>query len=364
MSHFTVLVIGEKPEVSLAPYHKFECTGVDDQYVQDIDITEEARTDYESQTATRLRDGSGAIHNPFDERGEWRTEFSREDGEGFMRRRKLFVPAGYEEVEVPRKDVETFAKFVSDNYGYTPIALSSGNVLTAVSTILKEEHKYGYALADENGTITKVVRRSNPAKKWDWYMLGGRWNGFFRLKAGAASGTISEPSWTAQYGGACADTGQADQARKRDIDFEAMRNEAGEKARTQWEAAHRITGSQVWESWKSVRERIVKIDEARTFYHYQPAIKAFRESKDDRFTHPFAELDEFLLPSSVFVQQARDGAVSTWAIVHDGQWIEKTAMGWWGMSAEVDQTEWDRKHTELIDSLPDDTLLSVYDCHI
>jgi hypothetical protein len=56
--------------------------------------------------------------------------------------------------------------------------------------------------------------------------------------------------------------------------------------------------------------------------------------------------------------------VSTWAIVHDGQWIEKTAMGWWGMSAEVDQTEWDRKHTELIDSLPDDTLLSVYDCHI
>ena len=41
MSHFVVMVIGEDPEAELAPFHEFECTGLDDQYVQDVDITEE-----------------------------------------------------------------------------------------------------------------------------------------------------------------------------------------------------------------------------------------------------------------------------------------------------------------------------------
>ena len=44
MSHFTVLVVGEDADKQLAPYHEFECTGVDDQYILDIDITDEARS--------------------------------------------------------------------------------------------------------------------------------------------------------------------------------------------------------------------------------------------------------------------------------------------------------------------------------
>ncbi len=40
MSHFTVLVIGDNPEEQLAPYHEFECTGLDDQYVMDLDETQ------------------------------------------------------------------------------------------------------------------------------------------------------------------------------------------------------------------------------------------------------------------------------------------------------------------------------------
>ncbi|HFW4796117.1 TPA: hypothetical protein ACIBS5_001433 [Salmonella enterica subsp. diarizonae serovar 60-67:z35:-] len=45
MSHFNVLVIGNNPEEALAPYHEFECTEVDDQYIREIDITEEIRGD-------------------------------------------------------------------------------------------------------------------------------------------------------------------------------------------------------------------------------------------------------------------------------------------------------------------------------
>jgi hypothetical protein len=39
MSHFTTLVIGDDVESALAPYHEYECTGVNDQYVVDVDMT-------------------------------------------------------------------------------------------------------------------------------------------------------------------------------------------------------------------------------------------------------------------------------------------------------------------------------------
>lgn len=52
MSHFSVLVVGDNVEVQLAPYHEFECTGRDDQYVQEIDETEEARAEYATDIMT------------------------------------------------------------------------------------------------------------------------------------------------------------------------------------------------------------------------------------------------------------------------------------------------------------------------
>lgn len=51
MSHFTVLVVTDTPdqvEAALQPYHEYECTGIYDQYVQEIDQTEEIEMDYES----------------------------------------------------------------------------------------------------------------------------------------------------------------------------------------------------------------------------------------------------------------------------------------------------------------------------
>jgi len=52
MSHFTVAVItAEQPtadhlEGILQPWHEYECTGVDDEYVIDIDVTDELQADF------------------------------------------------------------------------------------------------------------------------------------------------------------------------------------------------------------------------------------------------------------------------------------------------------------------------------
>lgn len=41
MTHFSVLIIGDNPEGQLAPYHQYECTGINDEYVKDVDCTSE-----------------------------------------------------------------------------------------------------------------------------------------------------------------------------------------------------------------------------------------------------------------------------------------------------------------------------------
>ena len=103
MSHFTVLVIGDKVEEQLAPYHEFECTGYNDEYVQDIDITEEAKKEYEGRTVLKLKDGNGDFHSPYEDR------FYKEEVEtlknGKERKKKVkFIPEGFEEVEIPENE--------------------------------------------------------------------------------------------------------------------------------------------------------------------------------------------------------------------------------------------------------------------
>lgn len=39
MSHFAVLVIGDDVAKQLQPYHEYECTGVKDKYVIEVDKT-------------------------------------------------------------------------------------------------------------------------------------------------------------------------------------------------------------------------------------------------------------------------------------------------------------------------------------
>ena len=68
MSHFSVLVIGGNIKKQLQPYHEFECTGTDDQYVVDVDKTDEARETYERDTTKRLKAPDGSLHNPWDDR--------------------------------------------------------------------------------------------------------------------------------------------------------------------------------------------------------------------------------------------------------------------------------------------------------
>jgi hypothetical protein len=57
--------------------------------------------------------------------------------------------------------------------------------------------------------------------------------------------------------------------------------------------------------------------------------------------------------------------VVTFALIKDGKWYERGEMGWWAIvSNEKDDETWAIEFKKLIKDLPDDTLISIYDCHI
>lgn len=356
MSHFTVMVIGENVEKQLAPYHEFECTGVNDEFVQDVDQTDEARETFAASTERCLKATDGSLHQFFDGQGNWRPEFSQPDPEApkyAPTRRTRFVPAGYEQVEVPTSQLKSFADWAADYYGVEIVPF--GQIPDE-----DEKHKYGYILLDAANDVLKVVDRTNPNKEWDWWVIGGRWSGFLQLKPGA-TGQLGERG---VMGSHFADgPGRADSAVKGNIDFDGMRNAAANKAALQWDKAAAARAGRTWHTWEHVRDVLHAgdLDAARKVYHAQEAKEAVAAALD----HPWDGVDEYLTPRETYIQQARDRAIAPYALVKDGQWVAKGQMGWFGMSSDdISQDDWNRKVNELLESLPDDTLLTLVDCHI
>jgi hypothetical protein len=204
----------------------------------------------------------------------------------------------------------------------------------------------------------------NPNTKWDWYQLGGRWTGFFKLKEGA-DGEAGTPGLSTDS----AEPGYADVVMKKDIDFKSMMNEASKKAGETYDQIHEIIkGCDPIQSWEHIREVMFpgKIDEARAFYHAQPAVAKLNEWNQKNNHKLFGvSLENFQVSREDYCLDAARGSFVPFAVVKEGQWCERGEMGWWGMTSnETSKSKWTAQVAQLIDELPGETILSLYDCHI
>jgi hypothetical protein len=195
MSHFTVAVItpsrpsDEDLAAVMQPFHEFECTGTDDQYVQNVDITEDARAEYAADTTRRYRDPAGTLHDPYEDRfyrdplptenpgfgtgGNGKIAWTSKDwGDGRGYRPKVhFVPDGWDDIRVPTPEVQTFAEWLEGYYGLKPV-LPGGH------------EKHGFVEVSPEGEVLRAIKRTNPNAKWDWWQVGGRWDGLLALRDG------------------------------------------------------------------------------------------------------------------------------------------------------------------------------------
>lgn len=317
MSHFSVMVITDREPnedmlaMLMQPYHEFECTGIDDRYVQSIDRTDEARAQYEKQRN--------------------------------------------EEPPV----TESFREWVAGWYGIHEVQQPE-------SPDVQGKHKYGHVLIGADGSVVQVIDRTNPNKKWDYWRVGGRYRSKLQVKDGVTSAVSSDPSY--EWEGHDIPEG-FDSACVADIDFDKMKLAAQQQreavvgkcvancglSREAVEAACKLQ-KESHAKWMELTERPRGADYFQWLRDSGYGILA--DAYKGNFELPETDgqsLDEWI---------AAAPALTAFAVVNsDGQWYEQGRMGWWGIVTNEDDS-WDKRFNELLASLQPTQWITFLDCHI
>ena len=315
MSHFSVMVVGNNVESLLAPFHEFECTGKDDEFVVDVDSTEEVK--------------------------------------GYADELKA-------EHDLPDEEA---LKNALEYYGLENRVISDESEVDKTG-----DHKFGYVIVMD-GKLVKAISRTNPEKKWDWWVVGGRWADSLVIKGG----------------------GRGNQSTAGNIDFDKMESEAAKVAAKRYDKviAARAANADLWDRVLSLPSYEDIIKEVRK--HNETADEGSKRNISDEYwsedrrtlqdilrgqevTDSFSDLREVMeivtLNREEFIKKSSVGKWMTYALVQEGEngkpeWIARGKMGWFGMSTdETSKDEWIEKMTKHVRGLPSDTTITIVDCHI
>jgi len=289
MSHFSCLVVGDNPEQQLEPFWEL-----------DLDL-EELRKDHRAVFRVIIEEGE--LEKNYN---KWRDEYILKLNKaiGELEGLKSQKTPDLSLIESTKTDIKNYEHYLED-------------YRDPMDWVSKW---YGYSYEEKKGW----GYWENPNAKWDWFQLGGRWRGYFKLKLN--SGVDTTLGEMGSFGNES--KYDADQAVKKDIDFYNMRIGNFEEASRLWE-----------EAWKNYPEEDKSV---RRYLEYGITKEDTKESYLKRQT-----------------------SIATHAVLMDGKWYQRGEMGWWGhISNEKDLDVWEKEFNELLDNLPDDTLLSVYDLHI
>jgi len=212
---------------------------------------------------------------------------------------------------------------------------------------------------------------ANPNGTWNRWCVGGRWAGFFLLKPGERAAS-ARPGPDEHYPQRDDDeppqdmTGRADQARKGQIDFDRMRAEAAQQAGKLYDTYQQaVAGTDPLPRWDDFCDGLADIDTAPEAYAKLPRVQALEAASLMPWLGvPIDPVDVYGPDRERFIARRVAGACATYAGVWQGRWIAQGRVGRWGLSDDdVPDTDWYRMCNEFLDSLADDCLLTVIDCH-
>jgi len=206
-----------------------------------------------------------------------------------------------------------------------------------------DEELYQEAIEyEENlGPNGEIMSTYNPNSKWDWYQTGGRYAGRIILKEGVQKEEDPEFSWgwDAKAKEEVLKEPRVDSALMKDIDWSKMHN-----VQSKYDKAIRF-----WE---------MKVEGAEPKTDDEKEALKWDWYKTEYYTDRYKNKETYAKACSCFTM---------WAIVKDGVWYEKGSMGWFGMSGESDDEalDWEMNMFDrFIKDLPEETRLTVVDCHI
>ncbi len=201
----------------------------------------------------------------------------------------------------------------------------------------------------------------NPNSRWDWYVLGGRWQGMLRVKkAGMGikgrSGIMSAPN---------TEPLSVDSALMSELDLEGMYIEAAGKAGTMYDTAMNIFGELppnksyeeiLRETAETHSENLAKTDLrslARIKYREQPRLVALDTAREAD-PNLYLNADEFLITKEEYITNAKNNVLHTQAILKDGEWHDGDSM---------DEKEFSELKKNILKELKPDARISIIDCH-
>lgn len=252
---------------------------------------------------------------------------------------------------------------------------------------------YTYMTFDKEGVLNLVHRRDYSKCKWDWFQIGGRWSGMLIPKNGTYS--VMRVNW---YGddekyvgtGAFKDKdiheGGQNRLRKKDIDFQAM-IDAHLKERLEFFDAnhsrkefHTDIHGFIDNHIRKLRAEGHSIDETVPLYnHPDPKVaKTYREgvvmkywaqpstqSPIKEYFWSYDAVDRFFkMTREEFIEEETAKAFLPYAFIIDGQWHERGQMGMFGVGInEEDYITFAKRFKQALDSVHDMTHITVVDCH-
>ena len=299
MSHFTVLVSAADEgwlEEIFAPYN--EDISFDSPYAVWEDKTDEIEDDWNNHTIEVVVMEDGTYKFTWDD--------CFKVGKGF--KQELVIPEHLERREVLLKemypDIDLFAE---EYYGYC---------------YNDSEESYGYW--------------TNPVAKWDWWCVGGRWEGLLKLKDGT----------------------EVSSAYKGDVDWEFMRNHNVEREMERWDLYVKV----LEQSQITVEEEVAVTDseEKRAMWN---RIRADNDAGEHYDLHKLWDFKPLALTREEHEKCAYKQRLTFAFIDNDGAWHEHAHMGWFAATWD-EQPDYDQDFWNFVDSLDDDDMVFVVDCHI
>lgn len=336
MSHFAVLVIGNNIEAQLAPYQENNMDDCPREYMEFCDEEDNLRQEYQKDTIDQVVLSNGELVFTFDEKFRVPGTF----GTGTDTHK---IPSNLEVRKVPfTEKYNTFEEFLIEWHGCNEKDDITG--------------KYGYW--------------KNPNAKWDWYLVGGRWTGFFKLKSGR-SGNLGIPGiFTSKP-----ELGYADCAVKRDIDFDRMFAVAEQDGSKRYDGVIKILGKNIklqyyWEQiLMDAYDEVIGLNqrEKGKFFWNQPDAKIWKANKKE-LENKFGilvDIERFTVSKQEYVKCFCERSISTHAVIQNGQWHESGEMGSFCMVKNgKSHNTWHKTFVDIITNTPEDEVLTLVDCHI
>ena len=315
MSHFSVIVIGENIDEQLAPYQE----GLEIEFES---TEKEYRHKYETeQTEVVIL-----------ENGSWRWP--------------------HDNMFLKNNDV------LSNEYEYPETSTIQKKYFKDLYVSFEEFMQEYCGEEDRNEEFNEYGYWHNPQSKWDWYSVGGRFMGYFKLL----------PNTTGELGVSGAfdnkpKEGYVDSIRLCDIDVAGMQDYEVKQANETYDKIEEILKGREFPSWNTILEKHGEdVTSARNEYNSLQVVKDFNLAKF-YFWGEFYET--FSNSREAYIKKCKNQTMVPFAIVKDGKWYQKGKMGWFGMSSEeMTEDDWNKQFWEMINNLPPETKLTIVDCHI